>query len=126
MSPAELYELMYASQEAMDRLLQLIITISFAVVVTIFFGASRLNGILVSISGAIYSVIYITLAARMFLAFEKTLEFRNRLIEKGESFAEVAWLPYLASVGGVLVYVGTIGFLYYWYKHEQMNMSHGP
>ena len=116
MSPAELYEVYYLGQESIDRLLQFLITISFAVVIAAFLASNRLNGFFYLVIGFIFSMVYIVLAFRMNVAIEKTIEIQDRLKESGEQFIEYPWLGAASGVTGILIYLSTIGFLLYWYR----------
>ena len=116
MSPAELYETYYMTQEAIDRLLQFQISISFAVVIAVFLASNRLNGFFYLVIGLTFSLVYIILALRMNTAIEKTIEFEEKLKELGEIFPEYPWLVQISVLTVVLIYTSVVGFLYYWYR----------
>ena len=118
MSVAELYELYFLALEAVDIKLEFLISISFAVVVAAFLGSDRLSRSLYVVIGVVYSVIYATLVIRMSLALDQALMFHSRLIESGEQLRSVGVLLPLASLGGLLVYGSTIGFLIYRCRKE--------
>ena len=115
MNPAELYEVYYMAQESIDRLLQFLISISFAVVVAAFLAANRVNGFFYFIIGLVFSLVYLVLAMRMNVAIEKVIEFQTKLNAMGEVFPEYPWLAPVSGVTGILIYLSTIGFLLYWY-----------
>ncbi len=115
MSPAELYELYYMAQDAMDRLLQFMITISFAVVIAAYLGSDKLNGFLYSVVGVLFTLVFVILGFRMNTAIEKAIEFQARLAAHGEVFEDYSWLPPVSGVTGILLYFCTIGFLLFWY-----------
>ena len=81
MSPAELYEIYYVAQESIDRLLQFLISISFAVVIASYLASNRLPGFFFAVMGLIFTLVYVVLALRMNVAIEKVIEFQARLVE---------------------------------------------
>ena len=119
MSPAELYEAYYMGQEAIDRLLQFLITISFAVVIAAFLASNRLNGFFYVVIGVIFTMVYIVLGFRMNAAIEKSIELQDRLQASGETFLDYPWLGAASGVTGILIYLSTISFLVYWYRKGQ-------
>ena len=116
MSPAELYEFYFMAQEAIDRTLQFLISISFAVVIAVFLASNRVGGFLYWIIGIVFSLVYLILALRMNVAIEKVIEFQNKLEALGEVFPQYSWLAPISGITGILIYLSTIGFLVYWYR----------
>ena len=108
----------YLAQEAIDRLLQFLISISFAVVIAAFLATNRLNGFLYAVMGVVFSLVYLVLAVRMNVAIEKVIEFQNRLKAYGEVFPEYSWLAPTSGVTGILIYLATVGFLVYSYRRN--------
>ena len=119
MSPAELYEIYFMAQEAIDRLLQFLISISFAVVIAVFLASNKVNGFLYCVIGLIFSLVYIILGLRMNVAIEKVIEFQGRLQALGETFPQYPLLAPTSGVTGILIYLSTIGFLVYWYRKNK-------
>jgi hypothetical protein len=116
MSPAELYEVYYSSQEIVNQLLQFQITISFAVVVAAHLASDRLTGFLYCVIAALYTTTLSVLTVRMHIHVEKAKEVLNRLVEHGEYFVDFStFLPIAATLSGVLIFTSTIGFLIYGY-----------
>ena len=114
-NPVELYEMYHMAQEAIDRLLQFQISISFAVIIAVFLGSDRLNGWFYLVIGIAFSLVYLILALRMNTAIEKVVEFEDKLKNLGEVFPDYPWLVQISGLTEVLIYASVIGFLYYWY-----------
>ena len=87
MSIAELYELMYASVDLMDRIFEFWLTASFAVVVASHYVSDRLTTRLATVLAALYGLISLQLVVRYFLAIRKMIETRDILVSRGETFA---------------------------------------
>ena len=123
MSLAELYEIYYLAQESIDRLLQFLITISFAVVVAAFMGEQRLTRFFYAVMGLVYSLVFVVLAFRMNTAIEKVIEIQRRLTEVGEVFVEYPWIAPVSGVTGILIYAATLGFLAFcaWRGHQDRS-----
>ena len=116
MSPAELYETYFMAQEAIDRLLQFLISISFAVVIATFLAANRVSGFLYFVIGTIFTFVYVILALRMNVAIEKAIELQDQLEMLGEIFPQYPWLASVSGITGIIIYISTIGFLIYWFR----------
>ena len=116
MSPSELYEVFYMSQESIDRLLQFMISISFAVVIGAYLASNRINGFFYFIIGVMFSLVFLILSMRMNVAIEKAIEFQGKLTALGEVFPVYPWLAPVSGVTGILLYLSTIAFLFYWYR----------
>lgn len=99
MSIAELYELMYASVDLMDRIFEFWLTASFAVVVASHYVSDRLTTRLATVLAALYGLISLQLVVRYFLAIRKMIETRDLLVSRGETFALGA-----AGFAGFLVF----------------------
>ncbi|MFT7686713.1 MAG: hypothetical protein ACI9FB_002059 [Candidatus Azotimanducaceae bacterium] len=57
MDPAELYEIYYLAQEGIDRLLQFLASISFAVAIAAFLSANSVNGFFYIVIGFVFSLV---------------------------------------------------------------------
>ena len=121
MNLAELYEVYYMAQEAVDRLLQFQISISFAVVIAAFLASNRLNGFFYLIIGVSFSLVYLILAFRMDAAIKKLIEFEDMLKEFGEIFPEYPLLVQVSVLTEFLIYASVTSFLYYWYRRGEVT-----
>ena len=118
MTISELYELLYLAEGSMDRLFEMWISGTFAVVVACFFAGEKMGRFMFLFVSLLYSFFAANLAIRWLYQGQRFERFFEQLAAEGEAFELSAsvLLPILTVgtfLGGTF---GAIGFIWYSYK----------
>lgn len=114
--PQELiYSALYAALELTDSVLQIWITLTFAVIVSTYVAGTRFDRLVYRLVSGLYGLASIVLLTRFTSAAIQAFHYKNLLVARGYE----PWpVPNLVSViigGGtfVLIFVGTLGTLWF-------------
>ena len=114
--PQELiYSALYAALELTDSVLQIWITLTFAVIVSTYVAGTRFDRLVYRLVSGLYGLASIVLLTRFTSAAIQAFHYKNLLVARGYEPWPVPNLVSLIIGGGtfVLIFVGTLGTLWF-------------
>lgn len=115
MSQELVYEVLYDSLTLADSILQIWITLTFAVIVAAYFAGTRIGRVMHWLISSLYGLYAIVLITRYLSSAIQIFHYRNLLIERGFEPWPVP-LPVSVIIGSgtfVLMFAGTIATLWF-------------
>ena len=115
MSQDLVYETLYAALGLTDSILQIWITLTFAVIVSTYVAGGRFNQNVYWLVSGLYSLASIVLFTRFVSAAGQAFYFKNLLVERGfEPWPVPNFVSVIIGVGtSILLVAGTVGTLWF-------------
>lgn len=115
MSQELIYEVLYDSLSLADSIVQIWITVTFAVIVAGYFAGGRVGRVMHRLVSSLYGLYAVVLITRFSSSAFQIFHYRNILVERGfEPWPVPYWVSIIIGGGTfVLMFAGTLATLWF-------------